>query len=303
MSRITIGVTTKNRPELLRGCLASLAVAADLIAEIIVVDDTSETPIDEPLRAVPPALSARLRVIRLPDHEGYIVGRNRIMREATSDYVLLLDDDAQLLDAGSIRAGLGVMEADDRVAAVAFAMANADGSPWHAQMQASPAAYACYVPSFIGFAHLLRRRVFLDLNGYRESFVFYGEEKDYCRRLLSSGFSVVYLPAARIAHLPLPAGRSATRYLRYVSRNDCLCTLYNDPFTLLPVTLPMRLIAYFRMRRGWKIDDPGGFWWLLREVIAVIPSVVRDRTPMRFADLRRWRELRRLSPRYVPRSA
>jgi hypothetical protein len=42
------------------------------------------------------------------------------------------------------------------------------------------------VASFIGFAHLVRRDVFLALGGYREDFVYLGEEKEFCLRLLDA---------------------------------------------------------------------------------------------------------------------
>ena len=297
---LTVGVVTKNRPESLQRCLDSLALFADLIADVIVVDDTSLPPARDTLQALPASIADRVTFVRQESHEGYIVARNAIMRAARTDAVLLMDDDACVLDAGSMKAILGVMEADPRVAAVACAMATADGSPWEPGTQPSPVAYACYVPSFIGFAHLLRRRVFLALGGYRESFRYYGEEKDYCRRLLAAGHDVVYVPAARVAHLPDAAGRDMARYLRYVVRNDCLCALYNDPFPLMLATVPMRLAAYFRMRSGWQVHDPGGFRWVLGELAVALPAVLRGRTPMTFADVRRWRELRRVWPPYRP---
>ena len=98
-----------------------------------------------------------------------------------------------------------------------------------------PGRTACYVPSFIGFAHLVRRETFVAIGGYRESFEFYGEEKDYCRRLIDAGFRTVYLPDALVMHEPDQAGRSKQRYLRYVTRNDCLNALYNDPLSRLVV--------------------------------------------------------------------
>ena len=67
-----------------------------------------------------------------------------------------------------------MLDADPRVAAIAFAQGESDGSAWPAAMQPSPATSPCVVASFIGFAHLLRRDVFLDLGGYQESFIYYG---------------------------------------------------------------------------------------------------------------------------------
>ena len=59
-------------------------------------------------------------------------------------------------------------------------------------------------------------------------------------------------------HEPDQAGRSQQRYLRYVTRNDCLNALYNEPLSRLAWLLPARFALYFRMRRAWNVDDPVG---------------------------------------------
>jgi len=222
------------------------------------------------------------------------------VRLASSDVVLLLDDDACLLDGSAVARAVRLIRRDPTVAAVAFAQANADGAPWPETMQPARAPYPCVVPAYIGFAHLVRRDVFLRLRGYRRTFFYHGEEKEYCLRLLDAGYRVVYLPDARVAHLPDPSGRSARDYIRYVIRNDCLTALYNDPWWRLVWTLPGRLVLYFRMRHGLRVTDPGGFVWVIRELVRLLPSVVPDRRPLDARTFRRWRELRAAPPYEAP---
>ena len=168
--RLTIGITTQNRPEALRVCLDSLDVLRGLDLEVLIFDDGSEPPAE----AAPRPGSLRVRVIRDETRPGYIVGRNRLVREASAPAVLLLDDDTRLLSRESIEQALAVFDSDPHVAAVAFAQAEADGRPWPATMQPSTVACPSVIPSFIGFAHLLRKAVFLELGGYREAFIYYG---------------------------------------------------------------------------------------------------------------------------------
>jgi GT2 family glycosyltransferase len=283
--RLAIGITTRNRPDALAACLASLDLLAPIAPEILVFDDGSQPPasIDGGLP---------VRVIREPSSPGYIVGRNRLMREAAAPLVLLLDDDTRILSLSAITRAMALLDADPRVAAVAFAQAEIDGRPWPARMQPVPANYACIVPSFIGFAHLLRRDVFLSLGGYRESFIYYGEEKDYCLRVIDAGHRTVYLPDALVVHAPDAAGRNRQRYLRFVSRNDCLNALYNDPFPRVLWTLPARFLLYFRMRRGWDIRDPWGWAWLAREVLRVAAQPAFHRAPVSRATVKTWQALR-----------
>jgi GT2 family glycosyltransferase len=243
-------------------------------------------------------LPLRVRVLRDDRAPGYIAGRNRLVREAAAPLVLLLDDDAALLDTNAVGRGAGVLHADPRVAALAFAQCDRHGTRWDDAMQPAPGRAACYVPSFIGFAHLVRRETFVAIGGYRESFEFYGEEKDYCRRLIDAGFRTVYLPDALVLHEPDQAGRSQQRYLRYVTRNDCLNALYNDPLRRLVWILPARLAIYFRMRRAWSVDDPWGWAWILRELFRNAGSVIRDRKPVSRRTVRVWKQLRRRPEAY-----
>src|SRR5690242_711872 len=109
-SSLTVGITTRNRPQSLQRCLSSLDVLGDLLTEVIVVDDSSDPPVDVAMSGVPASITARTRIIRQDRSEGYIVGRNTIMRVARTDYVLLLDDDAYLLTGGRIVEALALME-------------------------------------------------------------------------------------------------------------------------------------------------------------------------------------------------
>jgi GT2 family glycosyltransferase len=278
---LTVGITTRNRPDALAACLASLSAIASLDPEVLVFDDGSE----------PPA-RANARVIRDASAPGYIVGRNRLVRDAEGEFVLLMDDDARLIGADAVSEAMGILRSDAGVGAVGFAQAEADGRPWPASMQPSLAQQPTVVPSFIGFAHIIRRDRFLALGGYREAFGFYGEEKEFCLRLLDAGLHTVYLPHALVAHVVDPNSRDRKRYLRFVARNDCLNSLLNDPLTRLTWMLPARYALYFRMRRGWKITDPWGGLWLLREIAARLPEVWKARRPVSRRTLKEWRALR-----------
>src|SRR5262245_49639208 len=99
---ITVGVVTRNRPQSLHDCLKSLAVLGDRLAEVIVVDDTSDVPCETAYENLPRHVFGKLRTIRHLHLEGCIVARNTMMREAKTEYVLLLDDDAALLEGDSI---------------------------------------------------------------------------------------------------------------------------------------------------------------------------------------------------------
>ena len=291
---ITVGITTRNRPESLRRCLASLRHVREVDA-VLVFDDAS----DPPVAAAPAVGATAVRVIRDDDGVGYIAGRNRLVAEARTPYVLLLDDDAAVLAGDAIERACAVLDADPRVGGVAFAQAEADGRPWPRDMQAGRSDGPAVVPSFIGFAHLLRRDVFLSLGGYRERLAFYGEEKDYCVRMMDAGYRVVFLPDALIAHIVDPAGRSQSRYVRYVIRNDLFTSFRTEPLMLAIAGAPVRLWRYTRMARSVPGGDSGGLSWILSEVWRAWPEIRRTRQPVAWATIREWRRLARHSVPYA----
>ena len=289
MTALTIGITTHNRPDAVRRCLASISQVLGDAVEVLVFDDGSNVPAAQQLVGE----GGCARFLRDERRPGYIAGRNELVRQASNELVLLLDDDAVLIDGTAIERAMRVIEQDRSVAAVAFAQAEQDGRPWPERMQPGRARVASRVPSFIGFAHLLRRSVFLDLGGYRADFVCYGEEKDYCLRLLDVGYRVVYLPDALVGHIVDVGGRDQRRYVRYAIRNDCLMSLYNEPWPLVVVGLPIRLLRHRRMAASIAGGDAGGVTWILGELRRAFRGVWRRRRPVSWETIREWRRLGR----------
>jgi GT2 family glycosyltransferase len=287
---VTVGIATRDRPEALERCLASLGELAGLAAEVIVVDDGSTPPVRGPARAGegPP-----VRFIRHERSLSVAACRNRIAAEASTPWVLNLDDDAFVLTREAVERAVRVLERDPAVAAVALAQADAAGRPYPPAAQPYAVDYPAYVPTFVGYGFLARRDAFLEAGGFRARLGINGEEKELCLRLLDRGWRVVYLPDAHVGHVAAHAGRDARRYLHQTVRNTTLGALLDEPFPLVLAGAALRLYSYYPMRRGWGIDDPGGMGVLLRGLARELPAVLRERTPVRWGTIRRWRALTR----------
>ena len=117
-------------------------------------------------------------------------------------------------------------------------------------------------------------------------------------RALDAGHRIVYLPDAIVGHVPDPGGRSASRYVRFVIRNDCLYSLYNEPWPLAAITLPIRLWRYRRMTGANR--DAGGLRWIAGELARALPGVRRDRRAVSWTTIREWRRLARNPAPYLP---
>ena len=294
---LTIGITTRHRPLALARLIESLALLSEFEPRVVVFDDGSEPPAAKTIATLQTALP--IEVIRDDVGSAYIVGRNRIVRCAETPYVLLLDDDAVILDAAAVRKAIAVMERDRSVAAVGFAQGEADGRPWPLSMQPGSAQVPALVPAYIGFAHLVRKDSFIAHGGYREMLVFYGEEKELCVRLWNEDLKIVYLPDALIAHVPDRGGRSDSRYVRYAIRNDCLFSILNEPFPMPLVSIPIRLRRYAKMAKGIEGGDPGGLRWLIGDLVRALPSAWRQRRSVSWKTMRDWRRMGRNVVPYV----
>lgn len=294
---VTIGIATKNRPDALLRGLRSLRLLRGLAAEAVVVDDASDPPVEHSVRAaLGEDAGIEVRFIRHDASRSTSACRNRIVREAATPWVLNLDDDAFIVAREAVETAVRVLEADPGVAAVAFAQCDADGVAYHPSAQPLPVEYPAYAATFTGYAHLVRRDAFLAVGGFRERLGINGEEKELCIRLLDRGWRVVYLPAARIGHVADQAGRDARRYLHQTVRNNALSAMCDEPFPLVLAGTALRLYSYFPMRRGWKIHDPGGLGTIVRGLARDLPAVLRERSPVRWATIRRWRTMTRNAP-------
>jgi GT2 family glycosyltransferase len=297
---VTVSITTRNRPAALDRCLKSLVLAAERLDRVIVVDDASQPPVDAgTLRAHASALGTPIDLVRLDEHTGTTAAKNIAARRAATRYVLSLDDDAFLVSGEAVARAAALLDADETVAAVAFAQTDGQAARRPASQQPSAVEVPCYVPAFVGFGCLLRRDRLLAVGGYRDVFVIHGEERELCLRWLDRGWRVVYLPDAPVAHVADQGNRDARTYVRHVIRNDCLNALYNEPAPRALLSIPIRLFNFRRMAARIPGGDPQGIRWIVGELWSRWPAVRRERRPVRWSTLGEWRRLRDSTPHYI----
>ena len=225
---LTVALCTRDRPDLLRRALASLAAQCPAPAEILVIDNA---PTDGRTRAVAQATEGVIEGVRylVEPVPGLDFARNRALVEASREVVAFLDDDA-VADPGWAAAMLSPF-VDSRVGAVTGrvdALAtetdgqrlveenggysrgdeilrlprDVDRRPLHG-LRAPRIAWAVSVGS--GCSLAVRRRVLLALGGFDEALDLGaalpgGGDHDALWRLLEAGWEVQYEPAARARH-------------------------------------------------------------------------------------------------------
>jgi GT2 family glycosyltransferase len=194
---VALCILTRDRP----GALADALASAAGFDETVVVDMASEVAL-----APHPGVTWH----REPENLGVTRGRNLLVKLASAEVVVFLDDDAVFVagDGGTIAQAFA--HAPD-LGALAFLVRRADGhvesSEWpfrgsaRAIEQARPAAY------FLGGACAVRRDAFVAAGGYDEAFFYSTEEIDLAFAMTQLGYSIAYTPDVAVEHRPSPAGR------------------------------------------------------------------------------------------------
>jgi len=211
--QFAILIASRDRPDELSRCLASVASQQGAEAEVIVLDDASARPIDgEALEAGP----FPLRLLRSEIRLGVGAGRNWLMREAKGDAFVVLDDDAFFVDDEAllrIEAALARYP-EAGILALKIRDFRGDTERWltpHPRGAGTEERLATphRVAYFLGGAHVIRRSVVEACGMYPESYVYGNEELDLAYRAIDRGFAIQFVPDVVVHHIP-PAAAGST---------------------------------------------------------------------------------------------
>lgn len=223
---VSVLLVLYNRAELTLRCLRSIAEFREAELEVIVVDNASS---DET-----PALLASvqgIRVIRNRANRGFTLAVNQAARRARGHYLLLLNNDAELLPGalssalGTIRGAVGIGAVGGRIVLLDGTLQEAGSIVWRdgsclgyarGESPLAPAVMFRRDVDFCSGAFLLTpRELFLREGGFDDVFSpAYYEEVDYCLRLWETGLRVVYEPRAAILHYEFASSSSMSEAVR-----------------------------------------------------------------------------------------
>lgn len=209
--RVSIVLVLYNQAPLTYNCLCSIVSHAPRDSEIIIVDNASTDDTAALLHHVRGAV-----VLRNTDNRYYPPACNQGAARARGHYLLLLNNDAELMP-GSLNAAIAILQ-DPEVGAVGGRIINFSGHLQEAGQllwsDGSSMGYGrgdiCDRPQYMfrrdvdycSAAFLLTRtQLFRELGGFDEAFSpAYYEETDFCIKLWERGLRVVYEPRATILH-------------------------------------------------------------------------------------------------------
>ena len=255
---LSVVIVAYNSGATLGRCVSALAAQTFADFELVIVDNAS------PQQEAAPAAQALsgARVIEAGDNLGFAGGVNLGAREAQGRWLVLLNPDAypdpdwlEQLVAASRRhpkvlsfTSRQVMAQDRTVLDGLGDVMSAPAIPYRGGYQTLDPGDTPEGEVFspCGAAMMVDREMFLRLGGLDEGFFCYCEDVDFGYRLQLADEPTLLVPAAVIAHegSASSGGPKSEFAVFHGTRNRFWVLVKNTPALLLPVILPLHLLAF-----------------------------------------------------------
>ncbi len=232
---LSIIIVNWNGGELLRRSVESIIACPPSVEYEVVVIDNAST--DESVALLQASVHVcelsgrgRLRVVENADNRGFGPANNQAFALTDAPLLLLLNPDTEVT-AGSIDRLIATVQSNSHIGAAGPRLLNVDGSLQISVWRNPPAAWEILlsqlklylllprrfrgelllgghwdhdrerrVPMLSGAAMLVRRTVIEAVGGFDERFHMYGEDNEWCLRIVRAGWQLVFQPSAVILH-------------------------------------------------------------------------------------------------------
>jgi hypothetical protein len=234
---ISICIVNTNGRELLLGCLESIFEHPPAVPfEVLVIDNASD---DGSAAAARRIHGDRIELLELARRRGKADNDSELMRRARGRYCLLLNEDSELTD-GAADALLAALDGEPSAAVAGARLIDPSGIPqpsawrfagWHTVLAGALFLHRWFTVQSRGertrsvdwvqsAGMLVRKRAFEQVGPLDSAFFVYSDEVDWQKRAHDAGWTVLYVPSARIVHREqLSRGPAAERRIVEFSRN------------------------------------------------------------------------------------
>ncbi len=224
---VSIIIVSWNTKEILRNCLRSVYEQAGPISfEVFVVDNASSDGSAQMVENEFPQVC----LIRNAENRGFAAANNQAMARAMGRYILLLNPDTIVLN-GAIAKTVSFADAHREAGVIGCKILGSDRtlqrscSTYHSPLNLLILTFGLHrlfprsrffgrgrmtwwdygsvreVQTVSGCFMLVRREAINQIGLMDERFFMYTEEMDWCWRMWSKGWKVIYFPNAEIVHL------------------------------------------------------------------------------------------------------
>ena len=235
--KILIGITSKNRCQILPKAIESALSQSYNDKEIWVYDDASEDD-----TATLKSKYTEINWILSDVQHGYLYARNLFMKKRDFDFFCSLDDDAWLLNPEAIEKALVHMIANPKIGAIGFDMLSPDNSE---KKTNNPH----FIPTnnFIGCGHVINLKAAKDIGFYTVNPGYYGgEEKDFCIRLIDKGYDIVTYKGMYVWHDKTNIARNLAKQHESGICNDLVFIYRRAPLPILLPSIIVKIAKHFK---------------------------------------------------------
>jgi len=242
--KVCIGITTKNRGEILQKAIKSALDQSYANKRVLVFDDGSDD-----LTKVLPKQYPEVQWLRENKSIGLLAARNKMMRQCNADLYVSLDDDAWFLKGNEIAYAVNHMMKNPKTAAISFDVLQ------RGTKRFNPVDQEVEIETnvFIGCGHMLRLSAVQEVGYYVPFPLRYGhEEKDLCIRLIDRGYNIIFLQGVHVWHEYTSVERNVSEQRYSFIVNDLIFPLRRVPLQYLFLVLLNNILRKLKSRQEDK---------------------------------------------------
>jgi len=272
MSFVSIIILNWNGKDFLNKCLTSIITNTDYKDyEIIVVDNGS---VDGSIQLVEKNFP-NVKLIKNHKNLGFSKGNNIGVRNSKGDYMLILNNDTEMVDKNWLNNAINLFETDEKIGVIGCKLLYPDGKLQHAggKINFLNPHFSSHIgigknPDKVSYnrfyevdyitaaAMFLKKELVKKIGLFDDIFSpIYYEDSDFCIRARRAGYKVIYAPNIKIIHHESPSKKQhENNYINYIStRNKILFCLLNMPMKYFPI----RAIYEFFSMVKWILKGQG----------------------------------------------
>ncbi|MBE9100639.1 glycosyltransferase family 2 protein [Vacuolonema iberomarrocanum] len=278
---VAVMITTHNRMEILRETCKVLEELYPPIDQVLICADGCTDGTVEMMQTQFPHYQLWVN----QPGKGSVASRDRLMRKATTDLVLALDDDSYPLQSDIVERVQSLFATRPRLAVVSFPQRTEE---YPDSLTADSFGNSFFCGSFASAAACFRRSIYQQVDGFFTQFFHMYEEPDYALQCLAAGYEVWHETSIEIRHLWTGVSRNEIRNHHRHARNEQWSLWRRCPFPYVLLLSPYRLVRQWQYAasRGWRwiVREPL-WWWAMMQSL---PEVLGDRDPIPWSTYRAW---------------
>jgi GT2 family glycosyltransferase len=284
---VSVMITTRDRRDVLAATCKRLSAMAPAPDEVLICTDGCTDGTADLIRTEFP----NLLLLENPQPVGSVGSRDLLLRAATGEIVVSLDDDSYPLTEDFFARLPDIFLRHPEAAVICFPELREGGT--FADNSQTASSSGCYVATYANCAAAMRRQFYLETSGFPRFFVHAYEEPDYALQCYAAGGAIWFEPSLIIRHHRSAVGRSDLRTHQHHSRNELWSVWMRCPWPWLPIVSAFRVARQFQhactQGPAWIVREPQ--WWY--EALCGVGHCLRARNAIEWRAYLGWMRLMR----------